>query len=123
MARILLIDDDEMVRSALQTFLAHAGHVVVEAADGRAGLRIQETEPCDLIITDIVMPDQDGVGLIMALRKAEYQVPIIAMSGGLANSESYLGLAKRLGARRILAKPFRLTELSEAVNEALGGAG
>lgn len=121
MARILLIDDDDSVRGILRLTLAHHGHTVIEARDGAEGLNLFPHAAADLVITDIVMPEKEGLEVLMELRKTQASVKIIAMSGGGRNSAAdYLHMAKLLGARTVLAKPFSDTELLAAINEALG---
>lgn len=120
MASILIIEDDDAIRSLLVTFLSAAGHTVREAADGNEGLRQYRAQPADLVITDMVMPEKEGLGTIMELRREYPQARIIAMSGGLAhNAGLYLHMAERLGAVRIMRKPFRLDELETIIAEAL----
>ena len=98
MPRLLLIDDDDLVRAVLATALTRAGHAVVQAGDGRQGVRLFAAEPADLVITDLVMPDREGLEVITELRRGWPEVPIIAMSGGLPRSDFYLDMAGRLGA-------------------------
>jgi YesN/AraC family two-component response regulator len=120
MARILLIEDDESVRTILYLTLVHVGHEVIEARNGREGLdRFRETKP-DLVITDIVMPEKEGFEVLMKIRRKNPALKIIAISGGgLHNAAHYLHTAKLLGAAKVLAKPFSNEELMAAVNELL----
>jgi DNA-binding response OmpR family regulator len=106
MSRLLLIDDDAIIREVLATTLARAGHVVIQAEDALAGARLFRAEPADLGITDIVMPNREGIELIIELRREWPTLPIIAMSGG-ARSPLYLGLAARLGAQRTFGQTLR----------------
>jgi len=119
MARILVIDDDDDLREMIVAALRFAGHLVAQASSGREGTRLFHSEPTDLVITDIVMPGQDGIETLMALRKEYQRLPIIAMSGLSRDSPLYLQIAARLGARRTLAKPFPLEELLRLTNEVL----
>lgn len=102
--------------------LANAGHVVLEASNGKRGVDLHRAEPVDLVITDIVMPDQEGIETIEILRDEWPGLPVIAISGGLANSKIYLALAAKLGARRTLPKPFTPEQLLRLVEEVLSGA-
>lgn len=120
MARILIIEDDELLLDLLSKTLQAAGHTVMAAVNGRQGLKAFREEPADLVITDIVMPEQDGVGVAMALRKESPGTPLIAISGGVSRSPLYLDLAKKLGASRVIAKPFPPAKILRAVNELLG---
>ena len=120
MARILVIDDEDELRSMLRQMLEHAGHEVAEAVNGAVGIEIYERDAPDLIITDIIMPEQEGVETIIALRRADSALPIIAISGGgRLDATDFLTMAKKLGARRTLTKPFRRDQLLDAVNECL----
>ena len=119
MARILLIDDDDLLRELLATTLAHAGHTVHQAAEGGQGCEIFRTTPVDLVITDIIMPGQEGIETILHLRHLNPRLPIIAMSGGATNSKIYLTIAAQLGASHVLAKPFTLDELAAALADLL----
>lgn len=119
MACILLIDDDALLREVLALGLVQAGHTVWQAIDGQQGVEIFRCEPADLVITDIIMPDQEGLETLMVLRGEQPQLPIIAMSGSATNSPLYLDMAAKLGVRRVLAKPFPLSELLDAVAEIL----
>lgn len=121
MARILVIDDDGQVRGAIRRILERAGHTVLDAADGEAGIRVYRERPTDLIITDIFMPERDGIETIQQLRREFPGVKIIAISGGDRTRTVDLRKdAELLGASRTLRKPFELTELLEAVSELLG---
>ena len=100
--------------------LQSAGHEVRTAADGLSGLREFERRASDLVVTDIIMPEQEGVETIVALRKLSPQLPIVAISGDpSATSGGYLQIARRLGATRSLEKPFRPGELLDVVEELL----
>ena len=117
MANILLIDDDEAVRTMLCRTLVHFGHDVVEARDGREGLRLFEEKIPDLVITDIVMPETEGIGVLMELRKRKPPVKVIAISGGGRQSAAdYLHIAKLMGASVVLAKPFSASQLVNAID-------
>ena len=116
MARILLIDDDDTVRTMLRLTLVHFGHTVIEARDGKEGLELFQDANVDLLITDIVMPEKEGLEVLMELRKKHPPVKIIAISGG-----DYLHMAKLMGAAKVLAKPFSTNVLIEAIDELLAG--
>lgn len=120
MAKILLIDDDDLFRDMLASALEREGHVVHQATNGIQGLKMFRAEQSDLVITDIVMPEKEGLDTIRDLRRDFPSARIIAMSGGLANdSRLYLLMAEKFGARAVLAKPFPIEELYLAVNSAL----
>jgi DNA-binding response OmpR family regulator len=124
MAHILLIDDDDSFRTMLRKTLVFSGHTVVEARNGKEGLALFDRAHADLVITDIVMPEKEGIEVLMELRKKEPPVKIIAMSGGgRVNATDYLRIARQLGAARVLAKPFANEALSAAITEVLAGGG
>jgi CheY-like chemotaxis protein len=119
MARILIIDDDDLLRNVLAKTLTHAGHSVVEAADGAQGMDVFHAASVDLVITDLVMPVQEGVETIIALKQERPDLPVIAMSGGVSNAMLYLEIASKVGANKILPKPFTPKELNDAIAEVL----
>lgn len=120
MADILVVDDDESIRYALRRYLEHDGHHIVEAENGQQGVQYLEKNSVDLVITDILMPEKDGLEMIRILRKEHPQIRIIAISaGGMVGPMDYLSMAKGLGANRILPKPFRCGQLVLLVNELL----
>ena len=120
MASILLIDDDDTLRTLTAEVLRQAGHTVSEAPDGKTGLKLYHAGRHDLIITDIVMPDMDGLELIMSLRQTTPRPRIIAISGdSQLSTPLYLPLARRLGVQRTLAKPVRPEMLLQTVAEML----
>lgn len=120
MANILVIDDDDIFRDVLVSALAQAGHSVRQAGNGVEGLRKFHEEPAELVITDIVMPEKEGLDTIRDLRREFPAARIIAMSGGLAHDPRlYLHMAEKFGAAAVLAKPFNLAELHQTVNAAL----
>ena len=122
MARILIIDDESQIRSMLRLMLERAGYEIAEAPDGIDGIRQYRENPADLIITDLIMPNKDGIGMIIELKKEFPEVKIIAMSGGGVNRpEGYLDGAKKLGATRTLTKPIDRDEMLSAVIETLRG--
>jgi len=120
MARVLVIDDEPQIRSMLRMMLERAGHEVEEAPDGIEGIRIYRNNPVDLIISDLIMPNKDGIGMIIELKKEFPDVKIIAMSGGGLNKpEGYLEGAKKLGAQQTLTKPIDRDELLRTVSDTL----
>ena len=116
MARILITEDEEIVRKAILTVLQRAGHDVVEAATGEEALRLYREHPTDLVIVDIVLPGMDGLQVIQDLRREYDQVKIIAVTGVRPES---LTEAERLGAHKTFAKPFDIQEFLGAVGELL----
>jgi CheY-like chemotaxis protein len=120
MARILIIDDEAMIRDLLVNILEREGYETVTATDGKDGIKIYRENPADLIITDLIMPDQEGIETIMKLRRDYQDVKIIAMSGGgKIDPETYLKIAKTVGAVKTIAKPIRLEELLKTIQEVL----
>lgn len=121
MARILLVEDEVTFRSVLTAALTRQGHAVIEAGDGRTGLALFKTHGADLVITDVMMPNRDGLEVIMEIRSGKIPTPILAMMGHPGEADIYLKVAKSLGAQRILAKPFRMEELLGAIDELVPG--
>lgn len=122
MAKILILEDDRSLRKAIRGILESAGHEVLEAEDGEAGLRLFRETPADLVITDLIMPKKEGIETILELRdKYSDSLKIIAMSGGgLGDPEKYLRTAKTLGADLALVKPISRKVLLDAVDDVLG---
>ena len=114
MATILIIDDEEGIRALLRFALEAAGHKVVEAANGRQGLERYRHAPADLIITDIAMPELNGLDMILALTRQFLNAKVIAISG-VGGEASDLDRAKLLGARQTFHKPFSMPQLLDAV--------
>jgi len=109
---ILIIDDDELLRQMLARCLATNGYVVREAGNGHEGLRQMRERPALLVITDIVMPDMEGIETIRHLRRDYPRTKIVAISGGgIGDPQDYLKIARELGALRTFVKPFQAAEL------------
>lgn len=120
MAKVLLIDDDKLMADTTARMLAQFGHSVVHAADGVKGVEAFSSMQPDLVITDIVMPGQDGIETIIQLRARTPTIPILAISGGGRTGNAvFLVAAKEAGAHEVLAKPFRLDALLAAVDRCL----
>ncbi len=120
MKKILVIDDEPLMRTFLRATLEHAGYEVKEAPDGNEGLHLFHTYSPDLIITDMIMPDKDGIELIMEIRKSESAIKLIAISGGgYIPAEKYLTLAKALNIDTCLQKPFDSHQIVSAVKKVL----
>ena len=122
MAKILIIDDHYAMRETIRDILEGEGHEILEAADGEAGIECQRRAHVDLVITDIFMPQKEGMSTIRELTAEFPELPIIAMSGGsqdLSAPEGFIELARRFGARGTLAKPFTIQELLREVAAAV----
>ena len=120
MNSILIIDDEAPIRSMLRLILEREGYQIIEAPDGIEGIRHYREHPTDLIITDLIMPNKDGIGMIIELKKEFPEINIIAMSGGGLNKpDGYLKGAKQLGAKHTLSKPIDREELLRAVKDTL----
>jgi len=105
--QVLVIDDDVAVRQTIALLLEDAGIEVLQAADGMEGLKVFQRSRPDLIVTDIIMPEKEGIQTILDIRKLDQKLPIIAISGGgrIGNTD-FLEIAARLGATVTLPKPF-----------------
>ncbi|MFO7554909.1 MAG: response regulator [Desulfobacterales bacterium] len=120
MADILIIDDDDQFRVMLRKLIERNGYEVIDASGGQEGIKLYRENPTDLIITDLIMPDKDGIETIQELKQNFPDVKIIAISGGgRLDPQGYLYLAKMLGAQRTLTKPIELPELLKAIEELL----
>jgi CheY-like chemotaxis protein len=120
MTHILVIEDDESVRGALGQTLGRLGYEVSSACNGKEGLSRAQERPPDLVITDLIMPETEGLETIIELRRRSPQIKIIAISGGgRLSTENFLGVAKKFGAHGTLAKPFSREELKAAIAAAL----
>lgn len=120
MSKILVVDDDSQVLQVVSEMLRIEGHSVVMATNGRQALDQFEHEDFDLVVTDIIMPEQEGLETIANLRRRENYIPIIAISGGgRAGNLDYLETARYIGADGILAKPFGRQDLLTTVNQVL----
>ena len=115
---VLVIDDEQQVRTLLRQALTGAGYEVVEAKNGRDGLKRYRKAPTDLVITDILMPDEDGLEATLELTREYPDAKVIAITGG-SGDRNFLDVAKLFGARRTLTKPFELDNLLAAVREEL----
>jgi CheY-like chemotaxis protein len=120
MSSVLVIDDEAPVRKVLRKALEMEGYKVMDAADGSQGIGLYREHPTDLVITDILMPEKEGLETIMEFRQNFPEVRIFAMSGGgLINSDSCLEMAKGLGAARVYTKPIEIEGLLEDIGELL----
>ncbi|MCL2340184.1 MAG: response regulator [Proteobacteria bacterium] len=118
--KILVIDDDDQMRKLLRQVMEWANYEVIEASNGREGVQQCRRQPPDLVITDLIMPEQEGLETIALFKKDYPQLKIIAISGGgRIGPEAYLPAAQELGADKVFSKPFDVRELAEAVKELL----
>ena len=118
MKRILVVDDDEPFRQSLRSLLECEGYAVVEAADGKQALHAVALRVPDLVLTDLVMPEAEGMELIQHLRAEEPEIPIIALTGDpRARAGGYLRMAELLGAQRSFDKPVDTAQLLIAIRE------
>ncbi len=116
MTTILLIDDDPTVQAVFSQFLTGQGYTVIQAENGKIGMRLLEEQKPDLIITDILMPEMDGLEILLSIKNTHADVPVIAISGGMRNVPlNFLNQAKMFGARYVFHKPVPLDVLNNAV--------
>jgi CheY-like chemotaxis protein len=121
MTRILVVDDDARVRTIARALLEADGFQVVEAESGGAALRLLSSEVVDVVLTDIFMPDTDGIELIHALHRDSPDLAIVAMSGGgFGDGKEVLSVARLLGAAQIVQKPLTRRKLVGAIRRATG---
>ena len=120
MAKILVVDDDAMVRRTIRASLQRVGHDVVEAGDGLEAIGVLKKAEVDLVVSDIIMPEVDGIGLLLKLRKQFPRLRVIVISGGgRAQNVDFLRMAQTLGANHVLAKPFTRATLLHHVHRRL----
>jgi two-component system chemotaxis response regulator CheY len=121
MKSILLVDDDDLSRGAVHKMLDRAGYGVFSTGKGQEALDHYIESPTDLVITDLIMPDLDGLEIIQQLRRINPAVRVLAISGGgRVDAEEYLSVARKFGAVEVLPKPVTGQELKAAVEAALG---
>lgn|SRR5512147_856681 len=122
MPSVLVVDDQAWIRKLVQEVLEQAGYVVEEARGGNEGLERYRARQADVVIMDILMPDQDGIESIVTLRREFPESRVIAMTGGgdMIGILNFLDVAKMLGANRTLQKPFTVDALLEAVAAEVG---
>lgn len=121
MATILVIEDSEQFRQMLKVMLEQEGHQVTLAINGVEGTRLYREQKPQLVITDILMPEKDGIETILELRREFPDVVIVAMSGGWRSisPEFNLGAAAKIGVKATLAKPFTRQQLIQTVNKVM----
>lgn len=118
-ATLLLVEDDDGLRAVLEHLLTGAGLEVLTARNGKEALALLTPE-IDVVVSDIIMPEMDGLDLLMRIRKESPGTKIIAISGGgIQDKEHVLEIARRMGAQKVLAKPFTSEQLLGAVRELL----
>ena len=123
MAKILVIDDESAIRSLLRQVLERAGHDIVEAENGREGMEMLDAIGVDMVITDIVMPEKEGIETIMQIKQDAPDTKIIVISGGGHRlAMDFLPVAKELGADMTFPKPFKPADIVAAVDNLLGRA-
>jgi two-component system chemotaxis response regulator CheY len=123
MPSILVVDDEDQVRRLVRETLEQAGYLVMEARDGKEALQQHRLAPADLVIMDILMPNQDGLETTVALRREFPSVKIIVITGGsdMIGTLNFLDVAKMLGAHSTLQKPFEMQTLLDKVKAELQG--
>ena len=119
--RILIIDDDILLCQVLSMTLKKQGYHVESAYDGSVGVVKYQEHPADLVITDIFMPEKEGLATITELKQMDPNVSIIAMSGGgMSNETKYLQVARVMGAKKTFVKPFQMEKLLDTIEDILG---
>lgn len=118
MASILIVDDDGLIRTLLRRILEEDGHQIREAENGEVGLSLHREAPADLVITDILMPERDGMEVTLALTQEFLDARVIAITGATGDQD-FLNVAKLFGARRVIGKPFTQDEIRRAIRYTL----
>ena len=119
--KILVIDDDELIRMACRNLLTKAGYEIIEATNGNDGVALFAQEKPALVITDMLMPDKEGLETISEIKALNKDAKIIAISGGgNTKNMTFLGLARKLGAQATLDKPIKPVQLMQAVRILMG---
>ena len=126
MAKILIVDDDYEMCALMRTWLTQAGHEVSEAHDGEEAIQMQDGDPAEIVVLDLIMPVKEGIETMSILRRTHPNVGIIAVTGGgVVSPEEHLKWAQKFGADRFMRKPFESSELIghvAALEEAIGEA-
>jgi CheY-like chemotaxis protein len=121
MAGILIVEDDNELREMIRISLTRRKYTVLEAANGKEAILRFKPSITDLVVTDLIMPDEDGLKVIMKLKELKPSLKVIAISGGgKAGPGSYLNMARALGADKIYSKPFSINEMILKIEELLG---
>jgi CheY-like chemotaxis protein len=129
MAVILVVDDDAMVAESIGIHVESAGHQAVFAAHGGEAMDVLERRHVDVVVTDILMPEVEGIEFVLSARRRGHNLPIIAVTGGSTRRTAgsagfdYLKIAREMGATRTLSKPFTRRQLLEELDACLAGAG
>lgn len=120
MSAILVIDDDASVREVVSEMLRLEGHEVIIAENGRDAIPLLSAQRIDLVITDLIMPEKEGIETISEIRRTDSHIPIVAISGGgRLGPGDYLETARYIGADATLAKPFARQELLATIDALL----
>jgi YesN/AraC family two-component response regulator len=121
MARILVVEDEELMRDMLAELFKDQGHNTATASNGIEALKAIEEDNFDLIVTDIVMPEKDGLSVILQTKRDNKNIKVIAISGGdkTFSGKSYLKIARNIGVERTIDKPFKREKVLQAVEEVL----
>jgi two-component system response regulator (stage 0 sporulation protein F) len=121
MAKVLVVDDEAPIRALISKILVKDGHEVLEAENGQVACNLCSGANIDLIITDLVMPEKNGIEMIIEMKKNHPQLKVIAISGGVGFSGYFdlLSVARLLGAKHIIKKPFTVDDIRKAVNDML----
>ncbi|MGV3754593.1 MAG: response regulator [Verrucomicrobiota bacterium] len=123
MANVVLVEDVEALRQNLTILLTRNGHVVRAAANGHEALRLVAEKTPDLLVTDLFMPEKDGIEIIQEIRRLHPQLRIIAMSGGIRGDQDvFLTMAQRLGVNATISKPFSIQDFQATVDKVLGSS-
>ena len=120
--KVLIIEDDDLLRGQMARRFRQAGFEVREATDGELGVRAAHRWEPDVVVTDLLMPNKEGLETIRELRASRPDLPVVAVSGGMHGMVDYLKIAKMLGAKACFHKPFKFPELIEAVRRVVDAA-
>lgn len=123
MPTVLLIDDEKSILEVMRNSLAKAGYTVLSAGDGKEGLELLRSESVDAVVTDIIMPEKEGIETIIEIRREWQDLPILAISGGGRTRQMhFLEMSRNFGADRVLQKPFKPSDMITELNDLLKSA-